>query len=585
MSKIRVLSWVAGVVALSNAASGQVTVLTFEGLKDLESIGEYYNGGFGGSGSGPGPDYNISFSSDALAIIDSDAGGTGNFGGEPSPSTIAFFLTGTAIMNVPAGFDTGFSFYYSAVNNPGYVNVYSGPNGTGTLLTSLLLPITASDGGDPTGNFSPLFALGVQFNGIAQSVDFGGTVNQIGFDNITLGSATPVFLDFVAILVDLRAIDSAITRGLPMAMAQRELAVGMAKTATRDLNGRLYRLRANAGREPVGLTWNIAAAAQNMAGTRDFDPKAVQDSKVVVDNKAVVQPDTAPLNSDRWSVFAAGDFRNIETDQQGDLEGFDSDTFGATVGIEFRATDHLVFGLGSAYLENQTHISGGVGDADLCGHTISPYVSFVQGSFYADLLYNFALFDHDIRRETGYEGTAYGDPESYNHSVEFNMGYNFVFDRLVTGPFVAVEYLNGELEGYTETEGGEANLVVDAQTYESLVTRLGWQASYHFNTPLGAVVPQVRIGWERENLDDSEDVTVALEHSPVTIYTGNGVSTGPGFRTSAPTAGFQEDYMCVGAGVMVGITDSVRLLLDYEGQFFRENYNSHIASVRLSMAF
>jgi hypothetical protein len=31
----------------------------------------------------------------------------------------------------------------------------------------------------------------VTFAGTAHSVDFGGTVNQVGFDNITLGSGTP----------------------------------------------------------------------------------------------------------------------------------------------------------------------------------------------------------------------------------------------------------------------------------------------------------------------------------------------------------------------------------------------------------
>lgn len=156
--------------------------MTFEGLQNLQPIGNYYNGG-------GGPNYGVSFSGNALAIIDADAGGTGNFGGEPSPSTIAFFLTGggALTMNVPAGFDRGFSFYYSAINNPGVIRVYDGENATGNLLTTLSLPVTPSNGGDPTGAFSPFVSRTVEFTGTAKSVDFGGTANQIGFDNITLG--------------------------------------------------------------------------------------------------------------------------------------------------------------------------------------------------------------------------------------------------------------------------------------------------------------------------------------------------------------------------------------------------------------
>jgi len=78
-------------------------VLDFEGLKNLEQVKDFYNGGTGSEGS-QGKDYGISFSAPTLAIIDSDAGGTGNFANEPSPNTIIFFLDDDkVIMNVKMG--------------------------------------------------------------------------------------------------------------------------------------------------------------------------------------------------------------------------------------------------------------------------------------------------------------------------------------------------------------------------------------------------------------------------------------------------------------------------------------------------
>ncbi len=179
--------------ALSTATlSAQVTTLTFEGLQNLEPVLNFYNGGLGGSGSGPGVNYGVSFSSDALAIIDSDVNpGGGNFGGEPSPSTVLFFLSSTAVMNYPAGFTTGFSFYYSSISVPASVSVYDGINKTGNLLATIPLAVTSSDGGDPTGAYSPFFPVGVSFSGTARSVDFGGTADQVAFDNVTFGSAVP----------------------------------------------------------------------------------------------------------------------------------------------------------------------------------------------------------------------------------------------------------------------------------------------------------------------------------------------------------------------------------------------------------
>ena len=164
--------------------SAAATVLDFEGLQNLEPIDNFYNGGLGGFGSGPGPNYGITFSNNSLALIDQGSGGTGVQSNEPSPPTVAFFLSGSAAtMNVPAGFDTGFSFYYSAFVN-GSVTVFDGLNGTGNVLATLNLPANGAP-----NTFTP---VGVSFAGTAMSVDFSGSANLVAFDNITLGASVPV---------------------------------------------------------------------------------------------------------------------------------------------------------------------------------------------------------------------------------------------------------------------------------------------------------------------------------------------------------------------------------------------------------
>jgi len=182
-------------LCVTGLLNADVVTLTFEGLQDQESVNGYYNGGFGGSGSGPGPSDGIVFSSNSLALVEDNHGGTGNEGGEPAGDTGLFFLSGGAdTMDVAAGFTTGFSFFYSAPFDPGSISVFSGLDGTGTLLATLALPLTAdgavSGCADNSGaNFCPFVPIGVTFSGTAESVNFGGSANQIVFDNITLGSS------------------------------------------------------------------------------------------------------------------------------------------------------------------------------------------------------------------------------------------------------------------------------------------------------------------------------------------------------------------------------------------------------------
>lgn len=174
--------------------AGPVT-LTFEGLRDQESVLNYYNGGTGSLGS-TGTNYGISFAGNTLALVDSDAGGSGNFANEPSASTAMFFLSGTStILNVSSGFTGSFSFFYSTRFNTGVVNLYDGADGAGNLVGSLNLAALGTNcSGDPTGSFCNWGEAALSLSSTVRSVDFGGAANLTAFDNITFGDVGEVII-------------------------------------------------------------------------------------------------------------------------------------------------------------------------------------------------------------------------------------------------------------------------------------------------------------------------------------------------------------------------------------------------------
>ena len=189
--------------AISIPASAVVIDLTFKNIdvyphSNSLQILDYYNGGTSSAGT-TGPNYGVSFPTNALNIclnnLTTICSNTSRGGqGDPNSQLGAlFFLSGTnTFVNVAAGFTTGFSFNYTAINVGGTVNVWSGLNGTGSLLASLTLPTTASGPCNGYGaGFCPFYPVGVSFAGTAMSIDFGGVANQIVFDDVTFGSATP----------------------------------------------------------------------------------------------------------------------------------------------------------------------------------------------------------------------------------------------------------------------------------------------------------------------------------------------------------------------------------------------------------
>lgn len=187
MKKVLNTALLVSLAFASHAASAGIVSLDFEGVGDQQAVGNFYNGG-------AGTNYGVEFSGSTLGIIDADAGGNGNFANEPSPNTIMFFLDGNkAILNYAAGFDTGFSFFYTSRFTT-TVSVYDDVNGKGNLLATLKLDAQHNSNckGDPSGDFCNWTAVGASFSGVAKSINFSGTANQVGFDNITFGSDKPV---------------------------------------------------------------------------------------------------------------------------------------------------------------------------------------------------------------------------------------------------------------------------------------------------------------------------------------------------------------------------------------------------------
>ncbi|HTX52315.1 MAG TPA: PEP-CTERM sorting domain-containing protein, partial [Candidatus Baltobacteraceae bacterium] len=146
-----------------------------------------------------GPNYGVSFTPNALDICLNTPGtvcsNTSRGGLAPgSDKGALFWLTGdNTYMNVAAGFENGFSFYYAAPNTPGSVTVYDGLNGTGSVLATLGLGLTPStcDLSIYAAGYCPFVAVGANFSGIAHSVSFAGTANFIVYDDVTFGSSTP----------------------------------------------------------------------------------------------------------------------------------------------------------------------------------------------------------------------------------------------------------------------------------------------------------------------------------------------------------------------------------------------------------
>lgn len=141
-------------------------------------VNGYYAGGTLSNGYGPGPDYGVTFVNAQTLYYDAN-------------DQMFFPLSsgGTIYMNVAGGFDDFLSFQYGwpgSESDP-TVSIWSGLNGTGTLLDQ----ITLADNGTYSTSLNP--ATVMDFSGIAQSATFAGSADYVTWDTISFDNGgTPV---------------------------------------------------------------------------------------------------------------------------------------------------------------------------------------------------------------------------------------------------------------------------------------------------------------------------------------------------------------------------------------------------------
>ena len=190
-SRIRLVAVFLFLSALFTSRSQAQTkgVVNFGRLKNLEFVNQFYDGGTGSLGSGPGPNYGLQFTANAQAIISASKGGSGNFIGNPGGLPVMFFQTGnTATITAMNGVQTAIWFYYSALQT-GSATIYSGPNGTGTILGSLTLP--PNNSGCNTYKLCVWTAVGLPLSAPAGSITFADVPDYLAIGTMHIGIALP----------------------------------------------------------------------------------------------------------------------------------------------------------------------------------------------------------------------------------------------------------------------------------------------------------------------------------------------------------------------------------------------------------
>ena len=171
---------------LCSPAWAASTVIDFESVTSFASVSQYYNGGTDGAGA-TGPALGVTFSDDALGLANDSLGPY--FSNAPSPLGVMAPVGSASTMSVAQGFTGSVSFSYSSSQTLfDGVRVWSGSNGTGSLLAVFALMNNAQAGGCSDSPYCHFDTVSSTFSGVGRSISFGNGANVAAFDNITVNT-------------------------------------------------------------------------------------------------------------------------------------------------------------------------------------------------------------------------------------------------------------------------------------------------------------------------------------------------------------------------------------------------------------
>src|SRR5207237_6698450 len=187
-------------------------------------------------------------------------------------------------------------------------------------------------------------------------------------------------------------------------------------------------------------------------------------------------PKLAPTSP--WSFYMQGNGGVSDRQANVAANGFNLDSVGGTIGVEYRLGANSFIGTAFDYSNPKARLFNNAGTTDANSYQWGVYGGWADAHFFAQGL---ATVGHQDYRNTrpGVVDTITSNPEGTTFVVAGKAGYLFDVGKAQVGPISGLTYARARVNGYTEAGDPVLTLTVGQQTAEALIGSVGVQ----FRTP------------------------------------------------------------------------------------------------------
>src|SRR5690606_20493076 len=225
-----------------------------------------------------------------------------------------------------------------------------------------------------------------------------------------------------------------------------------------------------------------------------------------------------------WSAlgfFISAQYEKAERDGSDYEAGYDSDGNTITAGLDYRFNEKLVVGAALGYTQNELdyNLQGGSLDSEIFSFILFSSYTWERLSLETQLGYAGTEFD-SIRRvaygegESAVNDTMYGSTEGEQILLNAQLQWEWSRNALSVYPFVRLDYLRNEVDGYGETGETVLPMIIGSQSTDQLTLGAGVQSTYVVNRNWGVLVPMAQVTLLSEVSSGFDPVTARFAYDP-----------------------------------------------------------------------
>jgi len=297
---------------------------------------------------------------------------------------------------------------------------------------------------------------------------------------------------------------------------------------------------------------------------------------------------TPSINLGSLGIFVSGTANFGDKDATENQAGFDFQTYGLTLGADYRFSNQLVLGSAFSYSATDTDIDSNGGYLDARAYSLTLYGTYYRADrFYIDGMINYGWYDYDQRRNVRYQLEDVAVNQRFNSDydgqqffVDLGTGYEFAHGNVFFGPEIRLSYLDVQVDDFKErvnnnNPGSGWAVAVDEQDLQSLVFSLGGQVGYTIDQSWGIMQPQLELTWLHEFEDDRRVVRGRFLDGAAVPDNFFELSTDP----------VDKNYFRLGLGLSARFNNGASALIQYRTLFDYDNLSDHAITTEFRWEF